>query len=69
MFEFILLIGAVFSILAAVCSFLITYGEYLKHYPDKKRPLKLALKMAVASFFFFMLMVIVLGFVVSSKKF
>jgi hypothetical protein len=69
MFEFILLIGSVFSILAAICSFLITYGEYLKHYPDKKSPLKIALKMAGASFLFFMVMVIILGLVVSSKKF
>jgi hypothetical protein len=33
----------------------ITYGEYTKHYPDKKRPLLLAGRTAVAVFVFFML--------------
>lgn len=42
--------------LAALCAFVITYGEYLKHFPDKKKPLMMAAKMALATFVFFMLL-------------
>lgn len=42
--------------LAALCAFVITYGEYLKHFPDKKKPLRIAAKMAPTAFMFFMLL-------------
>jgi len=62
MFLFSILIGAVFSTLAALCAFVITYEEYLKHYPDKRRPFLVALRTALAAFVFFMVItVLVLG--------
>jgi hypothetical protein len=60
MLLFSIVIGAIFSTLAALCAFVITYGEYLKHFPDKRRPLKMALKMALAAFAFFMLVSVLL---------
>jgi hypothetical protein len=54
--QFYLLIAGVFSVLAALCAFVITYGEYLKHFPDKKKPLRIAAKMAPTAFMFFMLL-------------
>ena len=54
MFLFNLVIGGVFSTLAALCAFVITYGEYVKHYPDKWRPFVIAMKLSLAAFFFFM---------------
>jgi hypothetical protein len=47
-------LATVFSTLAALCAFVITYEEYLKHFPDKWRPLKMAAKMSLAAFAFFM---------------
>jgi len=58
MLLFYVVLGVVFSTLAALCAFVITYGEYLKHFPDKRKPLKMAAQMALAAFAFFM---IVLG--------
>ncbi len=49
MFLFSVVIGAVFSTLAALCAFVITYGEYLKHYPDKWRPFLIAVKLGFDS--------------------
>jgi len=43
----------IFSVLGATSAFIITYGEYLRHFPDKKRPLKLAARTALAAFLFF----------------
>lgn len=51
-----MIVAAVFSVLGALAAFIITYGEYLKHFPDKKRASKMALRTAMASFFFFMLL-------------
>jgi len=47
------LIWAIFSVLAALGTFLITYEEYRKHFPDKKRPLKMAAQTALTTFAFF----------------
>jgi len=33
-----LIIGLSFSWLGAISAFIITYGEYQKHFPDKRRP-------------------------------
>jgi hypothetical protein len=56
MLLFYVVLGVVFSTLAALCAFVITYGEYLKHFPDKRKPLIMAAKMSLAAFVFFMLM-------------
>jgi hypothetical protein len=57
----ILLIGLVFSPIAAMMAFLITYGEYQHHYPDKATPRKLALEAAVGAFIFFLALSIIIG--------
>jgi hypothetical protein len=64
MFLFSIVIGGVFSTLAALCAFVITYGEYLKHYPDKRRPFLIAVKLSVATFVFFMVVSVLLVSVV-----
>jgi K+-sensing histidine kinase KdpD len=55
------LIGLVFAPVAAMMAFLITYGEYQHHYPDKATPLKLALEAAVVTFIFFLALSIITG--------
>jgi len=57
---FYVVLGAVFSTLAALCAFVIIYEEYLKHFPDKRRSLKEAVKMSLAAFAFFMLVLVLL---------
>jgi len=64
-FSLVLLIGLVFSPIAGVMAFLITYHEYQRHYTDKQRPLRIALEAAVFTFAFFMIASIVIGFVLS----
>jgi hypothetical protein len=68
MFLFSILIGAVFSTLASLCAFVITYGEYLKHYPDKRRPFLMATKTSLAAFAFFMLVSVLLMVILNSFK-
>jgi len=60
MLFFSVVIGGVFSTLAALCAFMITYGEYLKHYPDKRKPLIMAVKTSLAAFAVFMVLSVVL---------
>lgn len=60
MLLFSLVIGGVFSTLAALCAFLITYGEYLKHYPDRRKPFLMAVKTALAAFAVFMALSVLL---------
>ena len=43
----------IFSILAAIIAFLITYQEYAHHYPDKRDVLKAALRTGGFTFTFF----------------
>lgn len=47
-----LFIALIFSSLGAMMAFIITYEEYLRHFPDKKRPLKLAGRTAAVAFLF-----------------
>lgn len=54
-------IGFVFSPLAALMAFLIAYGEYQHHYPDKAIPRKLALEAAVGTFIFFVVISVIIG--------
>ena len=61
MFILVLLIGLVFSPIAGIMSFLITYKEYEHHYPGKKEPLRLALEAAIITFAFFMIISAVIG--------
>ncbi len=42
-FPISIVIALIFSPLASGTAFIVTYGEYLRHYPDKKKPLNLAI--------------------------
>jgi len=64
-FYLVLLIGLVFSPIAGVMAFLITYHEYQRHYTDKQRPLRIALEAAVFTFSFFMIISAVIGFILT----
>jgi len=54
-------IGLFFAPLAALMAFIITYGEYQHHYPDKATPRKLAIEAAAGTFVFFMIISVVIG--------
>jgi H+/Cl- antiporter ClcA len=65
MFLFYVVLGAVFSAVAALCAFFITYEEYLKHYPDKRTPLKMAAKTSLVAFAFFMFVSVSLNVIIN----
>jgi len=67
MWLFNLALILIFSALAALCAFVITYEEYSKHYPDKKRPLKMAARTALATFAFFAVITFLLTFLLGSS--
>lgn len=50
----IFLISVIFSMLAAVAAYLITYKEYMHHYMDKRDVLKAALRTCGFTFTFFL---------------
>ena len=56
-------IAAVLSPLAALAAFLITYQEYVHHYPDKSQVMKTALKAAGFTLFFFLALGMLLGMI------
>jgi len=41
-----------FTLIGSVMAYLITYNEYIHHYPTKKEPKKMALEAAVFAFIF-----------------
>jgi len=49
-------IAAIFSPLAAIMAFLITYEEYLHHYSDKRKALKTSLEAAFFTLIFFLVL-------------
>jgi len=59
-------IALIFSPLASAMAFIVTYGEYLRHYPDKKQPMKLALEAALVTLVFFIGVSFVIGFVLEN---
>lgn len=61
----LLLIGSGIGLVAGLMAFLITYEEYVRHYPEKHTPLRLALEAAVFTFFVFLALSIVTGFVLT----
>ena len=48
-----ILIGLIFSPIAAAMAFLITYEEYSHHYTDKKKSLKVAFEAAIFTLIIF----------------
>jgi len=61
----LILIGGLFGPLGAVMAALITYNEYVRHYPDKREPLRMAVKMGIFTLAFFIILCAVLAFVFS----
>lgn len=59
-------IGLVFSPLASAMAYLITYGEYIHHYPDKRKPARLAIQAALVTFVFFVALSLVVGFLLEN---
>jgi H+/Cl- antiporter ClcA len=61
-FHLFILIGAVFSLLAASIAYLVTYKEEEHHYSNKKEAIKRALQMAIFTFIFFFVLMLVIGY-------
>jgi len=59
----LVMIGLMFSPLAALMAFVITYEEYTHHYPDKRKPLRLAAQAAAVTFVVFLALSAFIGFV------
>ena len=54
-------LGLMWSAVAAAFAFLITYMEWSHHYPTYKEPLRYALEAAGAAFVFFMALTVLVG--------
>lgn len=63
-----LLIGLLFSPIAGAMAFLIFYNEYLHHFPDKKRPFKIAIEAAILTLVLFIILSIVAGFFIAKTQ-
>jgi|GEM_PF-760438 len=57
----IYLIFLPFALIAAVMAYLISYNEWMHHYPTKKEPKKIALE---AAFFTFIIFIAIIFFIV-----
>jgi len=60
-FKLFLIIGMVFSPIAAIMAFIITYEEYRRHYNEKQKPFRIALNSAIVTFIVFMLISVLGG--------
>lgn len=56
-------VGVIFGLLAALMAYLITYNEWLHHYPSKKEPRKIALEAAVFTFIIFLVLSLFIDFI------
>jgi predicted benzoate:H+ symporter BenE len=56
-------IAVILSLLAAAMAFLITYGEYAHHYPDKRKVMKAALEAGIFTLIFFLALGLLLGLI------
>lgn len=59
----LLFIGSMFGFLGAVMAYLITYNEYLHHYPDKREPRRIALRTGIFTFIFFVALSTLLAYI------
>jgi len=54
-----LVFALIFSPVAALCAYLITYAEYRKHFPeDLKRARKISVEFALSAFVFFFILIV-----------
>jgi len=58
-------IGIIFGFFASLMAYLITYGEWMHHYPTKKKPRKMAMETAIFTFVFFFLLSIIEGYLLT----
>ena len=63
-FYLLFIVGLIFGSLGAIMAYLITYKEWMHHYPTKKEPRKMALETAIFTFIFFMLVALLVGVVI-----
>ncbi|MDI6698865.1 MAG: hypothetical protein QME85_08015 [Candidatus Saccharicenans sp.] len=62
-----IILALVFSPLAALSAYLITYAEYKKHFPDDlKRARKLSLHFALSTLAFFIILIILAFLVIGN---
>ncbi len=59
-------IALFFSPLASAMAFMVTYGQYMHHYPDKRKSLKLAAEAALVTLAFFILLSFAIGFLLEN---
>jgi purine-cytosine permease-like protein len=59
-------IAVILSLLAAAAAFVITYEEYVHHYPDKREVLKKALEAAIFTLVFFLALGLLLAIMLPS---
>lgn len=60
-----IVLALVFSPVAALSAYLITYAEYKKHFPDDlKRARKLSLNFAISTMIFFIILIILTFWVI-----
>jgi len=62
LFSFLFIWGSVFSALAGMVAFLISYQEMVHHYVQKKEPLKQAFQTGGLTFLFFLAITLALAF-------
>jgi len=62
---FVITIGLVFGLVAALMAFLITYGEYSRHFMAKSRALKISLETAFVMLGVFIIITIIVALFMS----
>ncbi len=48
-------IGVLFGVLAGACAFVIALAEYERHFPDRRRAVRMAFQTALVTLIFFVL--------------
>jgi putative effector of murein hydrolase len=57
----VLFIGVVFGGIAAIMAFLISYEEYMHHFPDRKTVIRMSLEPALLAFAVFLVLGVILA--------
>ena len=60
-----LIIGSAAGVFAGLMAFIITYGEYVRHYSGKSMPLRFACEAAGFAFFVFFALSVLVGFILT----
>jgi len=59
---FFITIGVVFGVMAGLMTYIISYNELVKHFADKRIPIKISLRSALVSFIVFIVLASLIGF-------